>query len=366
MCDDKEITSCKHTIKVIELSIHITIICSNYGTQINYNNETNGIDFLKAIAAAGLVEGMNREKIRTIHSLIGLIRQNGIKQYFDNQDLFMAELIEIANKNAEQNLRKYILEASFDCSWSYVREAIQASGEFVFNGIIENCSHKPIIAFHIVEKLREYKNKNEKTIIINKGNYNSTITHTANSDTKSPMDKELFDMQTKTIINYLRDKHDKYWPEDLVPYGQIVQQSLETMQFHPSFATKISNFKTIIKCGGCQSFSIRYSNDKDKPDSKNRMLDAIVSKVFNFTEFRPKQRESIDSFTTGNDTLCILPTGRVKTFIYASLALLFTGLTVVFTPLKALMGDQMQKLVNIGILSAMLYASSEQSSDIQE
>ncbi|RIB01509.1 hypothetical protein C2G38_2050825 [Gigaspora rosea] len=146
--------------------------------------------------------------------------------------------------------------------------------------------------------------------------------------------------------------------EDLVPYGQIVQQSLETMRFHPSFATKISNFKTIIKCGGCQSFPIQYPNglclvcgfykmhscsqqipnqvyqnkDKDKPDSKNRMLDAIVSKVFNFTEFRPKQRESIDSFTAGNDSLCILPTGGGKTFIYASSALLFMGLTVVFTP----------------------------------
>ncbi|RIB25770.1 hypothetical protein C2G38_412048 [Gigaspora rosea] len=184
MCGDKEITSRKHTIKVVGLSIHITIICSNCGTQINYNNETNGMDFSKAVAAAGLVGGMNREEIRTILSLIGLTRQNGIKQYFDNQDLFMAELIEIANKNAEQNLRtvceliqsqgKYILEASFDCSWSHVREAMQASGEFVFNGIIENCSHKPIIAFHVVEKPREYKNKNEKTIIINKGNYNSS------------------------------------------------------------------------------------------------------------------------------------------------------------------------------------------------
>ncbi|CAG8547537.1 5457_t:CDS:2, partial [Gigaspora rosea] len=114
--------------------------------------------------------------------------------------------------------------------------------------------------------------------------------------------------------------------QDLVPYGQIVQQSLETMQFHPSFATKISNFKTIIKCG------VYQNKDKDKPDSKNRMLDAIVSEVFNFTEFRPKQRESIDSFTAGNDTLCL----------------------------------KQQELVNMGIPSAMLYASSEQSPDIQE
>ncbi|CAG8808055.1 12096_t:CDS:2, partial [Racocetra persica] len=154
--------------------------------------------------------------------------------------------------------------------------------------------------------------------------------------------------------------------QDLVPYGQIVQKSLETMQFHPSFATKIPNFKTIINCSQQMPNRVYHNKDKDEPDSKNRMLDAIVSEVFNFTEFRPKQRESIDSFTAGNDTLCILPTGGGKTFIYASSALLFMGLTVVFTPLKALMGDQMQELVNIGIPSAILYVSSEQSPDVQE
>ncbi|CAG8790718.1 6751_t:CDS:2, partial [Gigaspora rosea] len=54
ICGDKEITSRKHTFKVVRLSIHITIICSNCGTQINYNNETNCMDFSKAVAAAGL------------------------------------------------------------------------------------------------------------------------------------------------------------------------------------------------------------------------------------------------------------------------------------------------------------------------
>ncbi|CAG8770712.1 5802_t:CDS:2, partial [Gigaspora rosea] len=166
---------------------------------------------------------------------------------------------------------------------------------------------------------------------------------------------------------------------------QIVQQSLETMQFHPSFAIKISNFKTIIKYANTNQ--VYQNKDEDKPDSKNRMLDVIVSKVFNFTEFRPKQRESLDSFTAGNDTLCILPTSGEKTFIYTSSVLLFTELTVVFTLLKALMGDQVvnivianyyisnmlnflglkqQELVNMGIPSAMLYVFSEQSPNIQE
>ncbi|CAG8834589.1 195_t:CDS:2, partial [Gigaspora margarita] len=109
-----------------------------------------------------------------------------------------------------------------------------------------------------------------------------------------------------------------------------------------------------------------YQKINDIPDSKNIMLNTIISEVFGFTKFRPKQQDSINCFIEGNDTLCILPTGGGKTLVYAASALLFTGLTVVFTPLKALMEDQIQKLVNKGISLAMLYASSEQSYNVQE
>jgi hypothetical protein len=36
-----------------------------------------------------------------------------------------------------QNNNQDILEVSFDCSWSHVREASQASGEFIYNGELE-------------------------------------------------------------------------------------------------------------------------------------------------------------------------------------------------------------------------------------
>ncbi|CAG8672876.1 10053_t:CDS:2, partial [Gigaspora rosea] len=61
--------------------------------------------------------------------------------------ILAAGLVEAANKNAEQNLykiykqiqsqNKHILEIFFDCSWSYVWEAIQASDEFIFIVILQ-------------------------------------------------------------------------------------------------------------------------------------------------------------------------------------------------------------------------------------
>ncbi|CAG8819990.1 5570_t:CDS:2, partial [Cetraspora pellucida] len=82
------------------------------------------------------------------------------------------------------------------------------------------------------------------------------------------------------------------------------------------------------------------------------MLDAIISKIFGFTKFKPKQKDSINCFIEENDTLYILPMGEGKTLVYTALALLFTGLT--------------QKLINKDIPLAILYTSSEQLYNFQE
>ena len=71
------------------------------------------------------------------------------------------------------------------------------------------------------------------------------------------------------------------------------------------------------------------------------MIDNIVTEFFGFEGYREKQRESILSFLLGQDTLTILKTGGGKSLIYAVASILTRGLTVVFTPQKALMDDQM-------------------------
>ncbi|HEX8392769.1 MAG TPA: DEAD/DEAH box helicase, partial [Longimicrobium sp.] len=70
---------------------------------------------------------------------------------------------------------------------------------------------------------------------------------------------------------------------------------------------------------------------------------------FDLSEFRPGQEETIRAVLDGRDAIVVLPTGAGKSLIYQLPALLLPGLTVVVSPLIALMKDQTDKLDELGV-----------------
>ncbi|PKC55159.1 hypothetical protein RhiirA1_403094, partial [Rhizophagus irregularis] len=70
-----------------------------------------------------------------------------------------------------KNIDEKILPISFDVSWSHVRNANQASGEFIFAKKLDGYPYKPILGFHYVEKLCKRKNKDGETVIVHEGNH---------------------------------------------------------------------------------------------------------------------------------------------------------------------------------------------------
>ncbi|NCG22080.1 MAG: RecQ family ATP-dependent DNA helicase, partial [Rhodobacterales bacterium] len=73
-------------------------------------------------------------------------------------------------------------------------------------------------------------------------------------------------------------------------------------------------------------------------------IDEIVRERFGFSGFRPGQREAVTALLSGQDLLCIQPTGHGKSLIYQVSALALGGITIVISPLLALMRDQMSHL----------------------
>jgi len=85
----------------------------------------------------------------------------------------------------------------------------------------------------------------------------------------------------------------------------------------------------------------------------------ILEKYFGHKGFRPLQEEVVDAVLDGQDVLMILPTGGGKSLCYQLPTLLMEGVTVVVSPLLALMHDQVVALRANGISAAMLSSMQE-------
>lgn len=92
---------------------------------------------------------------------------------------------------------------------------------------------------------------------------------------------------------------------------------------------------------------------------------SILKDTFGYDTFRPLQREVIENVLAGRDTLAIMPTGGGKSLCYQIPALLLDGLTVVVSPLIALMKDQVEQLRTSGV-PAVVLNSSLSSSEYQK
>jgi ATP-dependent DNA helicase RecQ len=83
---------------------------------------------------------------------------------------------------------------------------------------------------------------------------------------------------------------------------------------------------------------------------------ALLVQRFGHTDFNPGQWPSLQAVLQGRDVVVVMPTGSGKSIIYQLAALLLPGLTVVVTPLIALMKDQHDKLMAQGVDSVAMHS----------
>ena len=94
---------------------------------------------------------------------------------------------------------------------------------------------------------------------------------------------------------------------------------------------------------------------------------ALLSSVFGFSGFRPGQEEIVDAVLAGREVLAIMPTGGGKSLCYQLPALCRPGLTLVVSPLIALMRDQVRALREAGVAAGALTSgnTAEETETVQ-
>src|SRR3954467_13672305 len=85
---------------------------------------------------------------------------------------------------------------------------------------------------------------------------------------------------------------------------------------------------------------------------------ALLKQYFGFTSFRPFQEEIIRDALAGKDVFALLPTGGGKSLCFQLPALAQPGLTVVISPLIALMKDQVDAMQASGVAATCLNSAT--------
>ncbi|EPX77426.1 ATP-dependent DNA helicase RecQ [Litoreibacter arenae DSM 19593] len=91
----------------------------------------------------------------------------------------------------------------------------------------------------------------------------------------------------------------------------------------------------------------------------------LLADIFGFDAFRPGQRDIVDAVCAGKNTLAIMPTGGGKSLCFQLPALARDGLTVVISPLIALMRDQVRAMRAAGVQAgALTSGNTEEETDM--
>ena len=83
--------------------------------------------------------------------------------------------------------------------------------------------------------------------------------------------------------------------------------------------------------------------------ASTQTIQEVLADTFGIDEFRPGQKELVQAVLEGRDALAVMPTGSGKSLVYQLPAVVLDGLTVVVSPLIALMKDQTDKLESLGV-----------------
>ena len=142
-------------------------------------------------------------------------------------------------------------------------------------------------------------------------------------------------------------------PIEVIPAGALLRVSLAHW-WRPSDAREEEE-RCYVQLSG---WFIETRSEKRRPIARTDCLHSnaleVLRKAFGHNDFLPLQRDIVSRVLAGRDALAVMPTGGGKSLCYQLPAMMFDGLTVVVSPLIALMEDQVRQLRDLKVPAAFL------------
>lgn len=101
---------------------------------------------------------------------------------------------------------------------------------------------------------------------------------------------------------------------------------------------------------------VLHEPHKDGRRDSDRTPEEVLERYWGYREYRPLQRDIVQSALEGHDTMALLPTGGGKSICFQVPGLMRPGITLVITPLISLMKDQVDHLRARGIKAATIHS----------
>src|SRR3989475_4896987 len=96
----------------------------------------------------------------------------------------------------------------------------------------------------------------------------------------------------------------------------------------------------------------------------NAKAEHVLREVFGLDAFRPGQAEVVEAQLAGRDVLAVAPTGSGKSISYWVPAIVAGGLTLVVSPLIALMKDQVDRLRSLGVPATFINSTQDRGEQV--
>ncbi len=125
--------------------------------------------------------------------------------------------------------------------------------------------------------------------------------------------------------------------------GREPGSSIHTTCGHPQ-----AGLSSVLWCEAASGLTKRYFRFYNMSNDGNINLESYLPR-FRLTSFRRGQEDVISTVLSGRDCLCVMPTGGGKSLCYQLPAIVLDGLTLVVSPLIALMKDQVDQLRELGL-----------------